>query len=48
MEACRKPPTKPSPHEIDADYVKKAQPLIKEQIEKAGARLARSLNENVR
>jgi hypothetical protein len=39
---------KSKPYEIDAAYVKKADPLIKQQIEKAGDRLARALNENVK
>jgi nuclease S1 len=39
---------KTKPYAIDAAYVKKADPLIKEQVEKAGARLARALNENVK
>ena len=34
-----------TPEPIDAAYEKKADPLIKQQIEKAGARLARVLNE---
>jgi hypothetical protein len=34
-----------TPEPIDADYVKKADPVIRIQIEKAGARLARVLNE---
>lgn len=36
------------PYAIDAAYEKKADPLIRQQIEKAGARLARALNQNVR
>jgi hypothetical protein len=39
---------KTKPYEINAEYVKKADPLIERQIEKAGARLARALNENVK
>jgi hypothetical protein len=39
---------KTQPYTIDARYVRRADPLIEEQIEKAGARLARALNENVR
>lgn len=39
---------KTKPYTINADYVKKADPLIKEQIEKAGARLAWVLNHNVK
>jgi len=39
---------KTQPYTIDAQYVRRADPLIEEQIEKAGARLARALNENVR
>lgn len=39
---------KTQPYTIDGRYVKKADPLIEEQIEKAGARLARALNENVK
>lgn len=39
---------KTKPYTIDAAYVQKADPLIKEQIEKAGDRLARALNENVK
>jgi hypothetical protein len=36
-----------TPVPIDAKYEKKADPLVKEQIEKAGARLARVLNETL-
>ncbi len=39
---------KTKPYQIDAEYEKKADPLIKEQIEKAGARLARALNQNLK
>jgi hypothetical protein len=39
---------KNQPYVIDARYVKQADPLIETQIEKAGARLARVLNENVK
>src|SRR5215469_4279098 len=39
---------KTKPYAIDAAYASKADPLIKDQIEKAGDRLARALNENVR
>jgi hypothetical protein len=39
---------KTQPMEIDAAYIKKADPLIRSQIEKAGARLARALNENLK
>jgi hypothetical protein len=37
-----------TPIELDAAYEKTADPLIREQIEKAGARLARVLNETLR
>jgi len=39
---------KTKPYVIDAAYAQKADPLIKDQIEKAGDRLARALNENVK
>jgi S1/P1 Nuclease len=39
---------KTKPYVIDAAYVAKADPLIKDQIEKAGDRLARALNQNVK
>jgi S1/P1 Nuclease len=39
---------KTEPYVIDAAYVRKADSLIREQIEKAGDRLARSLNQNLK
>ncbi len=45
--ALPKTTDKTKPYVIDAAYEQKADPLIKEQIEKAGARLARVLNENL-
>ena len=39
---------KTKPYVINADYEKKADPLIKLQVEKAGARLAWALNQNVK
>jgi hypothetical protein len=39
---------KTKPYIIDAAYTQKADPVIKDQIEKAGDRLARALNENVK
>lgn len=39
---------KSKPYLIDADYVKQADVVIQRQVEEAGARLARALNENVK
>jgi hypothetical protein len=39
---------KTKPYVIDAAYEQQADPVIREQIEKAGARLARALNQNVK
>ena len=39
---------KTKPYEIDATYEQTADPVIRQQIEKAGDRLARALNENLK